>query len=164
MAVWLEIVKLTPPWLLPFVIVVAVLVILFLMVRAVVRAWPTIKQFVLTVNAITGLPEFMERTDQKIAEIHHETHKNDGSSIKDSSDRTELAVGRVEEGVAGLHERVAAVETSLAGVHGRLDDVDRELTTLTAADDEIREDAAELRREFDNTRPKTEIHPPQGET
>ncbi|WP_434315827.1 hypothetical protein [Leifsonia sp. P73] len=141
MAVWLEIVKLTPPWLLPFVIVVAVLVVLFLLGRAVVRAWPAIKQFVLTVNAITGLPEFMERTDatldaqnQKIGEIHHEVHFNNGSSVKDAAIRTERTALRVEKGVKGLY---------------------REIDALKKAD-------ADLRSELDDTRPKPQ-HPTQGD-
>jgi hypothetical protein len=140
MAVWLEILKLTPPWLLPFVIVTFVLVLLFMLGRGLYRAWPAIKQFVLTVNAITGLPEFMERTDatlagqdEKIAEIHHEVHFNNGSSVKDSAVRTEQAVERVEKGVAGLYD---------------------EIVILKQAD-------ADLRSDFDKTKPKS---PTQGES
>ena len=59
----------------------------------------------------------------QIDSIHHETHTNNGSSIKD-------ALGRVEKGVSGLH--------------GRMDDVDRQLTSLA------REDEA-LWREIENT-------------
>lgn len=76
------------------------------------------------IDNVRELPAFIERTDQRHAElalkvegIYHETHKNDGSSIKD-------ALGRVEEGVAGLH--------------GRLDVVEASVTTLARADEEIR--------------------------
>lgn len=139
---WLNVLRDVPPALLPLAIVIAAIVVLFLIGRGVYRAWPVIKQFVLTVNAITGLPEFMERTDatlagqnQKIAEIHHEVHFNNGSSVKDAAVRTEKAVGRVERGVKGLYKEIA-----------RLD----------AAD-------ADLRTDLENTHPKPDA-PTQGES
>lgn len=128
-----------PAGLVPIAIVVLVLVLLFVLGRGIFRAWPTIKQFVLTVNAITGLPEFMDRTDatlagqdQKIAEIHHEVHFNNGTSVKDAATRTEKAVGRVERGVKGLY---------------------KEIEVLKAVD-------AVLRSDLEKTQPK---HPTQGE-
>lgn len=46
--------------------------------------------------SVQGLREFMTRTDEalarqdtQIAEIHHEVHYNNGSSVKDSQKRTE---------------------------------------------------------------------------
>jgi len=59
----------------------------------------------------------LERQDELIESIHHETHTNNGSSIKDG-------VGRLEEGVEGLH--------------GRLDEVERNVASLAKADVEIR--------------------------
>lgn len=125
------------------------------------KGWPALKRFaarlsafIRTVDAVVGLPEFIERTDRRIGEIHHETHKNDGSSIKDSSDRTELAVARVEEGVKGLYDRVAVIDESLAGVHGRLDELERRTGELADADDEIRQDAEQLRLELEDTHPR----------
>lgn len=74
-------------------------------------------------EAVRGLPAFIERTDERISEIHHEVHFNNGSSVKDAAIRTELAVGeladtaaRLEVGVAGLYERV----DELAAVDDRL--------------------------------------------
>ena len=86
-----------------------------LLVTVVVKLWPFISNAVAIVDALVKLPALAV----KVKQIHHETHTNDGSSIKD-------AVARVEEGVAGLH--------------GRMDDVDRQLTTLATADEELWEE------------------------
>ena len=71
--------------------------------------------------ALNGLPEFIERTDQrlgshsqKIDGIYHETHKNDGSSIKD-------AVGRLEVGVAGLHQKIKALQDTDAVLRAEIE-------------------------------------------
>lgn len=49
--------------------------------------------------AVQGLREFMERTDErharleeKVDGIFHETHNNDGSSVKDAVDRIERSI------------------------------------------------------------------------
>lgn len=77
-----------------------------------------------TLAAVKDLPDFITRTDErfdrmeaKVEGIHHETHNNDGSSIKDAVDR---------------------IETSLEGVHGRLDTVEVDVRSLHLADDELR--------------------------
>lgn len=118
------------------------------------KGWPALKRFatrlsafIRTVDAVAGLPEFIERTNRKIDEIHHEVNYNNGSSVKD-------AARRIEQGVAGLYRRVGGLDESLAGVHGRLDDVDRQLTELASADDEIRHDAEQLRADFEDTHPR----------
>lgn len=71
----------------------------------VVKVWPKLRALVKLVDALAILPAFIERTDTKLAEIHHETHNNDGSSIKDSVDRIEL-------GVRGLYNRTDALEAA----------------------------------------------------
>lgn len=96
------------------------------LIAALVRLWPFLSNAVQIVDALVQLPALSKRVaaiQKQIDGIHHETHTNDGSSIKD-------AVGRVEKGVSGLH--------------GRMDDVDRQLTSLA------REDEA-LWREIENT-------------
>lgn len=116
------------------VAVVGVLVGVWLFVK---RVWPVVKTIpaglvsfaraVVTaaqvLDSVKGLPAFIERTDRRIGEIHHEVHFNNGSSVKDSAIRTELAVGelretakRLEVGVAGLYTRV----DDLAAVDDRL--------------------------------------------
>jgi hypothetical protein len=117
------------------------------------KGWPALRRFATAflnfakmVDAVAGLPAFIVRTDAtltaqdaRIAEIHHETHKNDGSSIKDSSDRTEAAVARVEEGVAGLHDRMNEVERSVK---------------------DLGNEQVDLRNDFENTHPRSDIDSP----
>ncbi len=88
--------------------------------------------------AVQGLPGYIDRADARAADaderharlekkvdgIYHETHNNDGSSIKDSVDRIEL-------GVKGLYPRVDVVEEKVAA--------------LGAADDEIRAELEDTR-------------------
>lgn len=96
------------------------------LIAAVVKLWPALSQFVTIMNAVTGLPDYISRADErterleaKVDGIYHETHKNDGSSVKD-------AVDRIEVGVAGLHVKVEELAAS-----------DEE---LRAADEQLRED------------------------
>jgi hypothetical protein len=77
------------------------------------KGWPWLKAFARAiqktaevVDAVQGLPEFIARTDEtlanqndtlatqdeRIAEIHHEVHYNNGSSVKDSQARTERVI------------------------------------------------------------------------
>ena len=96
-------------------------------VRAIPAAVVTFARGVVTtaqvLESVKDLPAFIERTDARIGEIHHEVHFNNGSSVKDAAIRTERAVGeltataqRLEEGVAGLYKRV----DELAEVDDRL--------------------------------------------
>jgi hypothetical protein len=85
------------------------------------KGWPWLRKtataitnFATIVDSVQGLPAFIKRTDdgmaaqsvtlaehtEKIDGIYHETHKNDGSSIKD-------ATVRLEEGVKGLYQEIA---------------------------------------------------------
>lgn len=79
-------------------VVIAVIVILFLW-----KIWPLISKAVRAIDSLGGLADHMEVTNAAIAtltadfgkmkasvdDIHHETHKNDGSSIKDAVKRIE---------------------------------------------------------------------------
>ena len=118
---------------------------------ALVAAAQAFLAFAATLASIRGLTAFMARTDQtlahqsetlasqtetlaaqdaRIAGIYHETHQNDGSSIKDAGDRTELAVDRLERGMLAIFKRLDA-----AGIR--------------AADDEDG-----IRQELEDTHPK----------
>lgn len=91
-------------------------------------------------TAVQGLPEFIERSDQrhhdadqrhaaldkKVSDIHNEVHFNDGTSAKDGIRRTEQAVERIAQSVEGLH--------------GRMDTVESEVKALHRADAELRSD------------------------
>ena len=79
-------------------IVIAVIVILFLW-----KIWPLISKAVRALDALGQLEKHMADTkttlqalddrldgvETKVNEVHHETHKNDGSSIKDAVTRIE---------------------------------------------------------------------------
>lgn len=70
------------------------------------RAWRGVRAFAKGIlnaaeilAAVQGLPAFIDRADrrhdaleQKVGEIHHEVHYNNGSSIKDSQLRTERVI------------------------------------------------------------------------
>lgn len=75
------------------------------LIAAVVKLWPVLRKAVKLTDSLADLPDFMEQTKTQLAEIHHEVHYNNGSSVKDAQRRTEEAVARVEEGVSGLHEK-----------------------------------------------------------
>ena len=74
-------------WILAFAVLMTLLV----------KLWPVLSRFVRTVNSITQLPEFIDRTDATlkaqdalIVEMHHELSYNNETSLKDALLRTEL--------------------------------------------------------------------------
>lgn len=93
------------------------------------KGWPWLKTFAKAVintaqiiDSVKGLPEFIDRTDstlagqdKKIAEIHHEVHYNNGSSVKD-------AVRRVEQGVSGLYAEISDLKEADAELRRDLED------------------------------------------
>lgn len=108
-------------WLIALTVVVAALAAVVGLLR---KAWPLLTKLVATMNNLEELPGFMERTsatladqDRKIAEIHHETHDNSGSSLKDAGARTERnltaltkTVKGIDEGVRGIYDRLDTLE------------------------------------------------------
>lgn len=76
----------------------------FAVLTFVVKAWPFIRNTFRILDALVQLPDVIRKVDDmtaQVAEIHHEVHYNNGSSVKD-------AVRRVEEGVQGLYLRADA--------------------------------------------------------
>lgn len=144
---WTELLRLiqgAPSWLVPIICILAAGFLLFRVCRAVWRAWPTIKQFVVTVNAITGLPEFMKRTDASIATMRRQIENDHKTNMRDDITDAQETAKRVEEGVRGLHEKHEAVEQ-------RLEVVVKAIDELRASDDDIRS-------EIEHTRPHP-LHP-----
>ncbi|MGW9345579.1 hypothetical protein ACWGR3_28920 [Streptomyces albidoflavus] len=97
-----------------------------LLIGIVIKLWPFIKNAVAIVDALVQLPALLKQVaamKDQLTSIHHETHRNNGSSIKDAVDRVEKTTERLEEGVIGLH--------------GRVDDVDRQLTALAREDESL---------------------------
>lgn len=154
---WLEFISHVPPYLMPAVIIVAVLFVLFYIGRAVWRAWPIIKQFVLTVNAITGLPEFMQRTDERftalgndLGRVRKQVENDHKTNFRDDLTDAQETAKRVERGVRSLHLKHAAATRSN---NKRFDKLDAQIAELHAAD-------AALRDDIENTQP----HPTKGES
>jgi biopolymer transport protein ExbB/TolQ len=116
--------------------VAIVIVAIYVVIRLLVRFWPWLRKVMDYTAALGQLPDFITRTDntlaaqnlalveqnKKIAEIHHETHRNDGSSIKDAVARSEEAIERVELGVKGLYERADKADAADAAMRRELED------------------------------------------
>lgn len=71
------------------------------LIAVVVKLWKPISLFVQIINATAGLPEYIARADErherlerKVDGIFHETHNNDGSSVKDAVDRIERSINK----------------------------------------------------------------------
>lgn len=117
------------------------------------KGWPKVKAAVRLVDALSVLPDFIARTDTtleeqnvKIESIHHETHHNNGSSLKDAQKRTEEAVERIELGVRGLYDRADAADE-------RADAADAADAAATLAMEELREDLEHTRPAVVKRRP-----------
>lgn len=88
------------------------LVAVGLFIGLVVKMWPYLWNSVQIVNALLKLPAIaaqLPQLAQQVKDIHHETHRNDGSSLKD-------AVSRIEDSVGGLHGRMDMVEKDVGGI------------------------------------------------
>lgn len=132
-----------PLWLQWLLAVAAIIGFIVGAIKGIPPAWRFVTRFVSTVNDLAELPTelaemktFRQETkltlaqqnvtlakqnttlasqDQKIAEIHHETHFNNGSSIKD-------ATVRIETGVAGLYTKIEALEKEDADLRRDFED------------------------------------------
>lgn len=85
------------------------------------KAWPWLKRAVRLVDALGALPTFMDDTKQKIDSIHHETHTNNGSSIKDAQRRTEAAVDRIELGTKAIYDQLAELVAEDAAIRADIE-------------------------------------------
>lgn len=93
----------------------------------VAKMWPLISRFVTTVDALADLPSKLEtvttiesrlvRIERQVQDIHHETHFNSGTSIKDATVRIEDKVDAMQElmvsGDAALSSRVEYLEDTM---------------------------------------------------
>ena len=74
------------------------------LIALVIKLWPAVSKFVQIINATAGLPKFIQDMEarlvlddsrhedltQKVSEIHHEVHYNNGTSVKDGIRRIEI--------------------------------------------------------------------------
>jgi hypothetical protein len=90
---------------------------LYVLTRFLIRFWPWLKKVIAFFDALAQLPVFMVDTNKtmaeqnaKLADIHHEVHYNNGTSVKDSMERVEL-------GVKGIYHRLDGLEESVEVLH-----------------------------------------------
>ena len=101
--------------------VVLVIVGASLVVGFVAKGWPKIRAGFRLIDTLGSLPDRLDGIDQQLRDIHHETHKNDGSSIKDAVDRIELEQSRQAD-------MLAAALVSDEQAADALDDLERRFT------------------------------------
>lgn len=109
------------------------------LIAVIVKLWPALSQFVSIMNAVTGLPKFIERTDDSIHKLRRQIENDHDSNLRDeltealdTTKRLEDTAQRLEEGVAGLYVKVGE---------------------LAASDEELREADERLRVDLENTQP-----------
>jgi len=90
--------------------VAIIIIALYVIVRLLVKFWPWLRKFMRLVDALGALPQYMERTDRRIEEIHHEARYNNETSMKDAVRRTEMGVRSLSDrmDVAGFPAAVIA--------------------------------------------------------
>lgn len=115
-----------------------------LLLGLLIKLWPFIKNAVAIVDALVQLPTIAKYTaaipemQGQIKSIHHETHRNDGSSIKDATIR---------------------IEQSLEGVHGRLDTVETDTQQIRSQVEQLTREDEALWEALDQTNPNPEEEP-----
>lgn len=76
--------------------------------------------------AVQGLPEFIERTDARLADHTKQLKNSHSTNLRDDVTAAVSAAEQARDGVAGLH--------------GRMDTVEADVRALRAADEELRAD------------------------
>ena len=111
-----------------------------LLVGVVVKLWPFVRNAVQIVDALVKLPSLTGQVTSlvdQVSDIHHETHNNQGTSIKDSVDR---------------------IEQSLKGVHGRMDTVEKDIGGFSTDLRQLRDVDADQSRKIDGLTEKLDDH------
>lgn len=90
---------------------------LILLLVVIVRAWPKIRAFFETIDALTVLPAKLKLLD----EIHHEVMPNTGTSLND-------AVRRVEAEQKLQSAKLVCQSEKLDGLHSLMESADAELS------------------------------------
>lgn len=101
--------------------------------RGVVAVARGIVQGTQILESVKDLPRFIEKTEQQLDSIYHETHFNNGSSIKDAVTRTESVVNQMKQQLDATTGTVNTVAETVAVI-------EEEIPKLKQADEELRED------------------------
>lgn len=100
------------------------------------KAWQINRAAIAAVDLINSLPGRLTRIDDtlaaqdlKIEDIHHQTHENDGGSIKDGLKRVEAQQKsmlanqtRMERGIKGLYKRADVTDAKALELRQDLED------------------------------------------
>lgn len=130
-----------PTWLQVIIIVGSISGALIAIIVLISKIWPALNLYA-KVSALDDLQDFMIDTAATLAAqdvqmkfnsetlakqapivagIYHETHRNNGSSLKDAQVRTEEAVQRIETGVIGIYARLDAADKDRADLRHDLE-------------------------------------------
>lgn len=111
---------------------VLLIVAVSLVVGFVAKGWPKLRAGIRLIDTLGALPGRLDGIDQKLFEIHHETHKNDGSSIKDAVDRIEVEQSRQADMLASLLVSDTQITEAVDDLTTRLDEYEDTLTEGTS--------------------------------
>lgn len=130
-----------PTWLQVIIIVGSICGALIAIIVLISKIWPALNLYA-KVSTLDDLQDFMIDTAATLAAqdvqmkinsetlakqapivagIYHETHRNNGSSLKDAQVRTEEAVQRIEVGIAGIYVRLDSADVDRAKLRADLD-------------------------------------------
>lgn len=111
--------------------VVLVIVGVSLVIGFIAKGWPKIHAGIRLIDALGSLPDRLDRIDGRLDDIHHETHKNDGSSIKDAVDRIGKEQSRQADMLASLLVSDDQITVVVDDLTTRLDGYEDTLTEGT---------------------------------
>ncbi len=102
-----------------------------LVVGFLVKGWPKLRAGIRLIDTLGTLPDRLDTIDKRLDEIHHETHKNDGSSIKDAVDRIEVTVEQQGDLLAAALMSDEQQSAALDTLNSRFDDYEDTFTKET---------------------------------
>lgn len=91
----------------------AILTLLGFAIRTVRRSIPALKKLITLSESLDKLPEWMDDTDKKLAEIRHEVLPNNGGSMRDDLQTVSLQVETLQAHNDKDYERLGALEDTV---------------------------------------------------
>jgi len=107
------------PWLPAALWVITIIVALGFLLRWIGRTWPKLRRFVKTMDSLVGLPEFIERTDDSVAQLKQQILNSHGdinmrdeiTEALDSSKRAEAMLAEVQTKLANDNTRIIELQS-----------------------------------------------------
>lgn len=91
----------------------AILTLLGFAVRTVRKSIPALKKLITLSESLDKLPEWMDDTDKKLAEIRHEVLPNNGGSMRDDLQTVSLQVQKLQAHNDKDYERLGTLEDTV---------------------------------------------------